>query len=191
MRVREAIDAGASELGENYVQEARAKIGELASSVGNTLPHWHFIGHLQSNKAREAVRLFDLIQGVDSLRTAEEIGRQASKLGTTQPILLEVNLAPTIATRAGVVPERIGDVADRIATIAGVELQGLMTVAPPAVGGGEPVWMAFRRLREQFDALPATCRKTLSMGMSGDFEVAIEEGATMVRVGSAIFGPRR
>jgi len=189
-RVREAIDAGALDLGENYVQEAREKIVQIGENVSENAVNWHFIGHLQSNKARDAVRLFDLIQGVDSPRTAEEIGRQASKIGKLQAILLEVNLAPDIATRAGVLPEQVADHAARVAAIAGVELRGLMAVAPPNVAGEDSARIHFRRLRTLFESLPAEHRRVLSMGMSGDFEIAIEEGATMVRVGSAIFGAR-
>jgi len=190
VRVREAIAAGALDLGENYVQEAREKIAHIGENVPENAVNWHFIGHLQSNKARDAVRLFDLIQGVDSPRTAEEIGRQASKIGKLQGVLLEVNLAPDIATRAGVLPEHVAEQAARVAAVAGVELQGLMGVAPPGTAGGDSVRMHFRRLRTLFESLPAENRRVLSMGMSGDFEIAIEEGTTMVRVGSAIFGAR-
>lgn len=191
-RVCEALRAGARDLGENYVQEARDKIPEVAAEStpeAPLTPRWHFIGHLQSNKARDAVRLFDLIQGVDRLSLAEEIGRQASKSGAKQPILIEVNFAPEIPGRGGALPEDVGDLAARIAAIGGVELRGLMAVAPP--GEGEAARPHFRRLRQLYDLLPTEQRQVLSMGMSGDFETAIEEGATLVRIGSALFGRRK
>jgi pyridoxal phosphate enzyme (YggS family) len=185
-QVRAAVAAGAVDLGENYVQEARDKIplvtGERSVDRSAT-PRWHFIGALQSNKARDAVRLFDLIQGVDSLRLAQEIGRQALKVAKVQAILIEVNLQAAL-------PEAVEALAGEMAGIEGVSLRGLMAVAP-SDARGEAARPHFRRLHNLFERLPEAHRQVLSMGMSGDFEVAVEEGATLVRIGTAIFGQRK
>jgi len=165
-------------------------------------PLWHLIGHLQSNKAKYAVSLFDLIQSVDSLSLAQEIGRQAVKLGKQpQAVLIEVNLAPEVLGRAGVLPETVNDLAAQIRETPGLELQGLMGIAPasPVADGGDPdvdraaetARAHFRKLRGLWETLPDQNRRILSMGMSGDFETAIEEGATLIRIGTAIFGRRK
>jgi pyridoxal phosphate enzyme (YggS family) len=192
-QVRAAVAAGAVDLGENYVQEARDKIplvtGERSVDRSAT-PRWHFIGALQSNKARDAVRLFDLIQGVDSLRLAQEIGRQALKVAKVQAILIEVNLQADATARGGALPEAVEALAGEMAGIEGVSLRGLMAVAP-SDARGEAARPHFRRLHNLFERLPEAHRQVLSMGMSGDFEVAVEEGATLVRIGTAIFGQRK
>ncbi len=174
-----AIAAGLHEIGENRVQEARDKQPEVAGTA-----RWHLIGHLQSNKARDAVRLFDVIQSVDSTDLAEKIGRAAASSGKEQEILLQVNIGRE-AQKSGTDPAATIALARRLRGIPGVRLTGLMAI-PPA-GEPEDARPYFRRLR----ALRDECGlEQLSMGMTDDFEVAVEEGATIVRVGRAIFGSR-
>jgi len=177
--VAEALAAGAGDVGENYVQEAAEK---RATVVGG---RWHLMGHLQSNKAKLAVSLFDLIQSVDSVKLAQALGRHAQATGTAQAVLLQVHLGDE-ETKTGLPPDQARDAAAEIAAVQGIELRGLMGIAP---NGVDPRPF-FRDLRRLFEALPEANRRTLSMGMSGDFEAAIEEGTTMVRVGTAIFGAR-
>jgi pyridoxal phosphate enzyme (YggS family) len=186
LRVAEAVEAGMRRFGESYVQEAVAKVTDPLLQRSDM--EWHFIGHLQSNKARDVVRHFDLIHSVDSLALAREIGRRAQQEGRTMPILLEVKLDPAPA-KFGFAPDQVLDEAAQTAEIPGVELRGLMGMAP-FTDRPEETRPAFKRLRALFDRLPAHARYTLSMGMTGDFEVAIEEGATHVRIGTAIFGKR-
>ena len=176
--VLEALAAGLVDFGENYVQEAQEKWGQI------TAVRWHLLGHLQSNKAKLAVSLFDLIQSVDSMKLARELGK-ASISGKTQDVLLQVHLG-TEATKSGVAPEEALDLAAEIEAIPGLSLVGLMGIAP----NGEEPRPYFRELHRLFESLPQPSRQTLSMGMTNDFETAIEEGATMIRVGTAIFGPR-
>lgn len=176
----EALAAGASDLGENYVQEAADKRGDVPGG------RWHLMGHLQSNKARQAVAVFDVVQSVDGVKLARTLGRHAGERGKTQDILLQVMLGDE-ETKSGMAPELVGEAAAEIAGVPHVALRGLMGIAPAGVDPRPH----FRHLRRLFEALPIGSRHTLSMGMSGDFECAIEEGATMVRVGTAIFGPRR
>jgi pyridoxal phosphate enzyme (YggS family) len=191
-RIREAIALGVCEIGENYVQEAAAKLPALAG-----LPITrHFIGHLQRNKANRAVELFDAIQSVDSLPLAVSLSRHAvqeeSSRGHAErslEVLLEVNVAGE-ATKSGVAPEAALALAEQVASLPGLRLAGLMGIAPLA-GSPDDARQAFRRLRALFDQLPPPHRQTLSMGMTGDFEIAIEEGSTMVRIGTGIFGQRR
>jgi len=177
--VAEALAAGAGDVGENYVQEAAEKRADVAGG------RWHLMGHLQSNKAKLAVSLFDLIQSVDSVKLAQALGRHAQAANTTQAVLLQVHLGDE-ATKTGLPPDQARDAAAEIAAIEGVDLRGLMGIAPHGVDPRPH----FRDLRRLFEALPEANRRILSMGMSGDFEAAIEEGATMVRVGTAIFGAR-
>lgn len=181
--IRQAIDAGAADLGENYVQEAEEKFGEIGAVV-----RWHMIGHLQRNKARHAVQVFDLIHSVDSEALAREIGRRAEAMGKTQDVLVEVNISGE-ETKAGVEPESALALAERIAEIEGIRVRGLMGMAP-IVADPEDTRPYFAKLREIWDKLPDEQRECLSMGMTQDYEVAIEEGANMVRIGTAIFGPR-
>lgn len=186
-RVVQALAAGVTDLGENYVQEARAKIPEVAA-LSDRPATWHLIGHLQRNKAKYCADLFSLIQSVDNYQLAQELGKQAAKQGKTQRILIEVNLAEQ-PERAGVSPGETLGLADQIAGVANVELRGLMGMAP---FGDDPEQArpCFVLLRELWRKLPPEHRRTLSMGMSGDYEVAIEEGATLVRIGTALFGKR-
>lgn len=183
-RIREAISAGATHLGENYVQEAASKWQDLGPAV-----RWHFIGHLQRNKAVQAVRMFDVIESVDSLHLAEEIGRRAKALGKTPDILIEVNLAGE-ESKFGVSPEDALSLSEKVSAAEGIRMQGLMGMAP-FVDDPEEARPYFACLKELWDKLPKEQRRYLSMGMSHDFEVAIEEGSNMVRIGAAIFGQRR
>ncbi len=179
-------ELGQGLFGENRVQEARAKIDRCPGRL-----HWHLIGHLQTNKAREAVRLFEMIQSVDSFRLAEEINRCADKAARTLPVLLEVNVAGE-ASKFGYKPELLLAELRQINALPRIEVHGLMTIAP-WTQDAERVRPIFRRLRElksQCEDMLGAPLPQLSMGMTGDFEVAIEEGATLVRIGTALFGER-
>ncbi len=187
-RIIEAVNAGATILGENRVQEAREKIEKL----GN-VAKWHMIGHLQVNKARYAVTLFDLIHSVDNLELAAEIDKQAAKIGKVQNVLIEVNIAGE-ASKAGMSVRNVRALVREIAKHGNIAIQGLMTIPPfsEKPEDSRPYFSVLRELAESItgENIPNAVMKELSMGMSGDFEVAIEEGATMVRVGTAIFGER-
>ncbi|MDD3991550.1 MAG: YggS family pyridoxal phosphate-dependent enzyme [Desulfobacterales bacterium] len=187
--VRQAWEAGVTMVGENYIQEARDKIAALSDCAIS----WHFIGHLQSNKAKSAVDLFDLIHGVDSLKLAREIDKQAAKIGKTQPILIQVNISGE-ATKAGTTEEAALSLVREAGRLEHLHVRGLMTM-PPFFDQPErarPYFAALRRLRDRIraEAIAGVDVVELSMGMTGDFEVAVEEGATLVRIGTAIFGPR-
>ena len=187
--VREAIEAGVTDLGENYIQEARDKVNTLATSAVN----WHFIGHLQSNKAKYAVRMFDLIHSVDSLKLAQELNKHAQKNDKIQSILVQVNVAKE-ESKSGVYVENTIELLKNISHLTHISVKGLMTM-PPYFNAPEkvrPFFAALRELRDQIRAegIPNIAMDELSMGMTGDFEAAIEEGATMVRIGTAIFGER-
>jgi pyridoxal phosphate enzyme (YggS family) len=184
--VRAAADAGLAMFGENKVQEAKAKIPLCPGRL-----RWHLIGHLQSNKCRDAVHFFEMIHSVDSVALAEEIQKFADKQAKTMPVLLEVNLAGE-ASKFGFRPEAVAEALAPINALPRVEIHGLMTIAP-WTQEPEKVRPVFRKLCELKtrceDALGSSLPH-LSMGMSGDFEVAIEEGATIVRLGTSLFGPR-
>jgi len=188
--VREAIEAGVTDLGENYIQEAKEKISALA-----TYPvTWHYIGHLQSNKAKYAVRLFDLIHSVDSLKLAKELDKYAKKNDKIQTILIQVNVARE-DSKSGVYLEDSMRLLREVSRLENISVKGLMTM-PPYFNAPEkvrPFFAALRQFRDQIkkEAIPNISMDELSMGMTGDFETAIEEGATMVRIGTAIFGDRR
>ena len=175
-----AYAAGLRDMGENRVQEAAAKIPPAAAQ--GATPRWHLVGHLQSNKVKTALGLFDIIHSVDSLRLAEAISRQATK---PTPVLLEVNVAGE-ESKFGLRPEELAETLAQARSLPNVDVRGLMTVAP-LVEDAEAVRPVFRRLRELAGALALP---ELSMGMSDDFEVAVEEASTMIRIGRAIFGPR-
>jgi PLP dependent protein len=184
-RIKEAIDAGVVILGENYIQEAQKKVEEIGRSVS-----WHFIGHLQSNKAKHAVQLFDMIHSLDSLHLAEELSRRAAQADRVLKVCIEVKLSEE-ATKFGTDEESALALARGILQLDHLSLEGLM-VMPPYFDAPEmsrPYFARLRGLRERMigEGIPV---KELSMGMSGDFEVAVEEGATYVRVGTGIFGPR-
>ncbi len=179
-QVRLAIEAGVSALGENRVQEAREKI----EALGHPVP-WHLIGHLQTNKARDAARLFDCVQSVDRIELATELDRRARALGRRLDALLEVNLGEE-SQKTGARPDDVKSLLDAVSRLDAIRVRGLMAI-PPAASDAEQTRPYFRRLRELRDACGL---EHLSMGMSADYEVAVEEGATIVRVGTAIFGPR-
>lgn len=177
-RIRLAIEAGVAALGENRVQEAKEKIAVL----GHPVP-WHLIGSLQTNKARDAARLFDWIHSVDRLELARELSRRAGD--RVLNVLLQVNLGDE-PQKGGIAPAEVKRLAESVAGLPGLRVRGLMAI-PPVAENPEDTRPHFRRLRELRDELGF---EHCSMGMSADYEVAIEEGATMVRVGTAIFGPR-
>ena len=188
--VRQAYAAGLREFGENRVQEAAAKRRDLEDLDAV----WHLIGHLQSNKAKQACRLFDWIQSIDSLHLAERIDREAAALGRKMPVLIEVHLGEE-ASKFGVEEDDLVRLAEAIGAFPSLELRGLMTL-PPFFENPQDVRPFFRHLRELAGRmaarnLPGVSMHELSMGMSHDFEIAIEEGATIVRVGTAIFGERK
>jgi hypothetical protein len=192
-RIRAAIEAGVRVLGENRVQEAEAKIAELGEEVNRLGIEWHLIGHLQSNKVRRAVELFDAVHSVDSLNLAERLDRVAGELGKPLPVLIEVNLGAE-QSKAGVEMKAALPLIERLSTLSHVRLTGLMAV-PPFLENAEDVRPFFRRLRELRDearraGIVPEQFGALSMGMSHDFEIAIEEGATLVRIGTALFGAR-
>ena len=179
-RIRAALSAGLGALGENRVQEARDKIAE----VGRPVP-WHLIGHLQTNKVRDALELFDVIHSVDRIDLARELDRRARAKGRTVDAFVQVNVGGELS-KGGWPPEAIETAVEAVSALAGLKLRGLMTIPPP-VERPEDARGWFRALRKLAErhGLPE-----LSMGMSGDFEIAIEEGATQVRIGTALFGPR-
>ena len=188
--IRAAFDVGLREFGENQVQEALAKRPALADLDVT----WHLVGNLQTNKARPARELFDWVHSLDSLRLAEKLAQAPAPSGRRLPVLIEVNLGEEVS-KAGVPSAEAANLAEQIGAIEALEVRGLMVI-PPFLSNPDAVRPYFRRLRELADEirsrhLPNVGMQELSMGMSHDFEVAIEEGATMVRVGTAIFGERR
>jgi len=187
--VRAAIDAGVHIVGHNYVQEAQAMIEQLGVDAAS----WAMIGHLQRNKVREAVRLFDLIQTIDSLRLAGAIGRVCEETGRVMPVLIEVNSARE-PQKSGVVPEAVTDLVREIAQLESVQIRGLMTMGP-LTSDPEQLRPVFRETKTLFDRIaaakiPNVSMNVLSMGMSDSYPVAIEEGSTMIRLGTTVFGPR-
>lgn len=184
--LREALGAGVEIFGENRIQEARIKVPLLPKSA-----RWHFIGHLQSNKVRQALPLFELLHGVDSLGIATEINRVASELGMYPRVLLEVNVAGE-GSKFGFTPDALGAQIEALLGLGRIEIAGLMTIPPPSLDPehSRQYFLRLRELRDKMSRETGVVLPELSMGMSADFEVAIEEGATMVRVGSALFGER-
>ena len=184
--VNEAARLGLTWFGENKVQEAKAKIPLCSGKIG-----WQMIGHLQTNKCRDAVELFQMIQSVDSLRVAQEISTRAEQAGKTMPILLEVNVVGE-ASKFGYRPDALLADLEQLNALPRIEIHGLMTVPPwsPAAENVRPHFKALRELKNRAEQILGAPLSQLSMGMSGDFEVAIEEGATIVRIGTALFGPR-
>lgn len=186
--VKMAYNLGVTDFGENRVQEALSKISEFHPQG----MRWHMIGHLQSNKAGKVVSSFDCVQSVDSLHLAQVLHRYAGEQNRRLPILLEVNIAGE-ESKSGLTSDETATVARQIATLSHLEVQGLMTVAPLVSDSEQvrPVFRALRTLRERLQQEIPTCSWLhLSMGMTDDYSVAIEEGATIVRVGRAIFGER-
>jgi pyridoxal phosphate enzyme (YggS family) len=184
--IHEAVNLGLTYFGENKIQEAKAKI---PNSPGKA--RWHFIGHLQSNKCRDAVELFEMIQGVDSLSIAQEINKRAEQAGKTMPILLEINVAGE-GSKFGYNPEQMLADLKAINALPRLEIHGLMAIPPytPVPEKARPYFQKLRELKQQAETVLGAPLPQLSMGMSGDFEVAIEEGATIIRVGTALFGER-
>ncbi len=188
-RLLTAIGLGVRVLGESYVQEAREKFNDLYAHPLS----WHFIGHLQSNKTKYVVKIFDLIHSVDSLKLSREIDKQAAKIGKVQSVLVQVNIAEE-SSKSGVLLEDTAQLVTEMSQLTHLEVKGLMTMPPyfNAPEKARPYFKALRQLRDQLRAMeiPGVVMDELSMGMTGDFEVAIQEGATLVRIGTAIFGER-
>jgi PLP dependent protein len=184
--IERAVNCGLLDFGENKIQEAKAKI---PLSPGKA--RWQFIGHLQSNKVRDAVELFEMIQGVDSLAIAKEISKRAEQAGKTMPILLEVNVAGE-ASKFGYQPELLLAELNELNALPKIEIHGLMAIPPysPVAEKSRPYFQRLRELKIECEKILGVPLPHLSMGMSGDFEVAIEEGATIVRIGTALFGAR-
>jgi PLP dependent protein len=185
-KIRDAIAAGQILFGESRVQEARAKIPEVAASI-----RWHFVGHLQKNKIRHALPLFEMIHSVDSLELAQEINRIAHEDGQYPRVLLEVNVAGE-GSKFGFQPDKLGRQMDALLKLPRLSIEGLMCI-PPLTERAEDARPFFVQLRELRGSLESDCNvklPQLSMGMTNDFPVAVEEGATLVRVGTAIFGER-
>jgi pyridoxal phosphate enzyme (YggS family) len=186
--VRAAIAAGIGDVGENRVQELEEKVAE----VGREAVRWHLIGHLQRNKAAKAVALADLVHSLDSVRLAEALSAQAARLGATVRALAQVN-ASGEETKGGFEPPELVDALGKIGELPGIRVEGLMTMAP-FTDDEAVLRRTFRRTRELLDdaarQVPALAGRQLSMGMSNDYEIAVEEGATLVRVGSVLFGER-
>ena len=184
-----ACAAGIADLGENRLQDAAERLS-LVQAAGQR-PRWHFIGHLQRNKAGKALALFDLVHGVDDAEVAGALQRRAESVGRVLPVLIEVNTSAE-ASKFGVAPEGLVPLAERVAALTHLALRGLMTVGAPVTHAADarPGFVRLRELRDTLSRRLGTALPELSMGMSGDYEVAIEEGATLVRVGSAIFGER-
>lgn len=184
--IRMAHEAGIADIGENYVQELTAKHEELGDIV-----RWHFIGHLQRNKVREIIQFVGMIHGVDSERLALEIDRQATRHQRRIPVLVQVNTSGE-ASKSGIEPQGAPELARYMSTLPGLELRGLMTI--PAIfddpEGVRPMFRMLRALRDDLQGTLGIPLPELSMGMTGDFETAVEEGATMVRIGTALFGSR-
>jgi PLP dependent protein len=186
-QIEEVIAEGINNIGESRVQEAFLKYNALRPSQGVI---WHMVGRLQTNKVKAAVGIFDLIHSLDSLRLASEINRQAQRLGKVQDVLVEIKTSPEEA-KSGLRPDEALEAIRQMSELKNINIQGLMTIAP-MTGSQEEARTYFRRLRELRDRIASlstvSCRlSTLSMGMSDDFQIAIEEGATMVRLGRAIF----
>jgi len=182
--IQTAILAGVTDIGENRVQSAASKY----EAIGNRVT-WHLIGHLQTNKAKDAVRIFSLIHSIDSIRIAEAVDREAQKIGKVQDVLLQINVSGE-STKFGACPEDVDGIIEEISLYGNINVKGFMTIAPQT-GDPESVrkyFCALREFRDRLDPARKAGYSALSMGMTDDFEVAIEEGSTIVRIGSAIFG---
>ena len=186
--IREAISAGVTILGESYVQEAKEKIEEIDHQV-----QWHMIGHLQTNKVKQAINLFDMIHSVDRIGLAEEINKRAKQSGKRVSVLIQVNISQE-TTKSGIERDRAISLVSEVSNLTNLKVEGLMTMPPyfDDPDDARPYFKSLRELKgeiggERFENISM---KELSMGMSDDFEIAIEEGATIVRIGTAIFGER-
>lgn len=187
-RIRQALDAGITLLGENYVQEAREKIPAIGHDV-----QWHMIGHLQTNKVKYVVNLFDWIHSVDRLELARELDKRAGQNHRRLNILMEVNVSGE-ESKNGAAPSQVLELVRQVSILPNLSVRGLMTMPPYSdhPEDSRPYFIALCKLRDEIAsaAIPGVSMHELSMGMTGDFEVAIEEGATIIRVGRAIFGDR-
>ena len=186
-KIREAVEAGQRVFGENRVQEALSKAPMLPSHLS-----WHLVGHLQANKVRKALVLFDLLHGVDSVDLARNIDRIANEMGVFPRILLEVNISGE-ASKFGFVPKVLEACIEELLALPRVQIDGLMTIAPfsPDPENARPFFARLREFRDRLTQRTSAPLSTLSMGMSGDYPVAVEEGATLIRVGSFLFGERQ
>jgi hypothetical protein len=187
-RIEQAIAAGLKHVGENYVQEARPKVEAIGGQVT-----WHFIGHLQTNKARDVVRLFDVVHSLDRMELAKELSKRAVAAGKVMDVFIEVNIAGE-ETKSGVAPGEVETLIHQAAELPNVRVRGLMTMPPPFDDAekSRPYFRALRLLKEQLHQknVPNVNLSELSMGMTADFEIAVEEGASIIRIGTGIFGPR-
>jgi len=186
--ILKAVEAGIQVIGENYVQEAEKTFNLIRRKA-----RWHFIGHLQKNKVKKAVKIFDLIETVDSPDIAREINKRCSSLKKIMPVLCEINIARE-KTKSGIYPEEVENLIREISSLEYVKTMGFMTMGP-ALGNPEEARPYFRKTKEIFDKIkkiniPNVEMKYLSMGMSNSYQVAIEEGANIIRIGTKIFGPR-
>jgi pyridoxal phosphate enzyme (YggS family) len=186
--IRAAIDAGMTLIGENYVQEAKEKKDRISESV-----EWHMVGHLQRNKARAAIELFDIIESLDNLMLARELDKEATKRGKKVRVFIEVNLGNE-ESKSGIAKTQVASLLEEAAKLSHLRVEGLMTVPPFHENLNEmrPYFRELSELREKLNELrlPNVDLRELSMGMTHDYPVAIEEGATIVRIGTALFGPR-
>jgi len=187
--ILEAIDAGVSIIGENYVQEA-----ERAFKLIGNKAKWHMIGHLQTNKAKKAVKIFDMIETVDSVKIAKAIDKECAKINKIMPVLIEINSGEE-KQKAGVLIDMAIELIKQISQLENIKVKGLMTMGP-FMDNPEEIRPYFRRTRELFEKIkrmniPNVEMKYLSMGMSDSYRIAIEEGANIVRIGTKIFGPRQ
>lgn len=187
--VGKAIDAGLTEFGENYVQEAKEKIASIEQRI-----KWHMIGHLQTNKAKYAVNLFDYIHSIDRMELAKEINKKAGQISRKINVLIEINVSGE-KTKNGITPVDAFGLIKEISSLGNISVKGLMTMAPYSDNpeNSRPYFSELRKLQKIIagEEIPGIQMDELSMGMTDDFEIAIEEGATIVRVGRAIFGERR
>lgn len=192
--ILEAVEAGVKIIGENYVQEAERKIAKIKNQIAKLNVYWHFIGHLQKNKVKKAVKIFNMIETVDSIELAEEIDKRCAALGKIMPVLVEINSGRE-PQKAGVFPEDAEKLIREIAKHPNIRVQGLMTMGP-MFGNPEEARPYFVETRKIFDKIkslpiPNIEMKYLSMGMTNSYKVAMEEGANMVRIGTKIFGERQ
>lgn len=184
--IRQAVDCGLTLFGENRIQEAKLKMSDCPGQI-----EWHFIGHLQTNKAREAVAFFHTVQGVDSMKLVEELEKAGDKLSRQVRVLLEVNVAGE-STKFGFQPSELLENIEALCSYKRVEVHGFMGMAPIAVDAERvrPVFARLKHLQLQCQDLVGIPFPVLSMGMSGDYQVAIEEGSTLIRLGTCLFGQR-
>jgi len=187
--VKEAVDCGITEIGENRVQEAKGKYDAIGKSA-----HWHLVGHLQTNKVKAALEIFELIHSLDSMKLANEISSRAERINKEARVLLQVNTSAE-ESKYGLEPEKVVEFAEQIANLPNLNVEGLMTIGP-FTEEDTLIRRSFRELRRLFEELKAASipnvdMEILSMGMSADYEIALQEGANMLRIGTSIFGPRK